>query len=285
MIPILLLTVFCLILTIFSFKEFNKRKLIIYTISLIIGMTVFAAPQSIINKENYNNSTPMVYTGENPTSLYINQLTWGIYMTRYETYVGDEENYPDVGVPFINETGVEIVNSYRIDGIVDYIKCFFQYPMEMLGIYFEHFISGITLFYNNVYIPDIHVQKWIFISNILIFLVAYLGILAWWDKFKVKKVCIAEIKNVVLFVLIFLPALISMPGAIETRFFLPIYVYTYIFITMFLDYKALYKYLKRDWLYAIISISILLLCWFMTASHILSGIQHGEMTISSFRLL
>lgn len=250
----------------------------------MIGITVFSAPQSIINKENYNNSTPMVYTGENPASLYINQLTWGIYMPRYETYIGDKENYPEEAIRFEDKAGKIICHTYSINDIDDYLKCFFYYPMEMLGIYFEHLISGITLFYNNVYIPDIHVQKWVFISNIFIFLVAYLGILSWFERKKDSKELHCRTRDTVLIVLIFLPALISMPGAVETRFFLPIYIYVYIFITMFLDYKALYKYLKKEWPYAIISISILLLCWFMVASHILSGIQHGEMTISSFHL-
>lgn len=76
----------------------EKRTIIriALTFFFIIGVILTSIPQSLINLKYLNTPTPFVIANFNNTSLFANQLKWGITVQRYETgYIPDiESNIP-----------------------------------------------------------------------------------------------------------------------------------------------------------------------------------------------
>lgn len=282
LLPIAAALVFGCAALIVMHRKISLKRTALLAVSMLLGMYIVSVPQQIINENYYENPSPLVITGKSADGLFVRQLEWGLSMSRYETYIGDKAYYPKGGVRFINEAGDEIAQNNDVTSIKDYIKLLFRQPLDLMGIYFEHLISGMTLFYRKVYTEDIRISRKTFLLNMAVFVAAYLCILSLWEKRKQKGAQLAV--NGACLGLILFPALIAVPGALETRFFLPVYVSVYVLLTMFADYRAVCEYLKKHWMSAGISVLFLILCWLMTASNIMSGIEFGSLTFHMFRL-
>lgn len=76
-----------------------------------------------------------------------------------------------------------------------------------------------------------------------------------------------------------LPALMAMFGALEVRFFLIIYLITYAYIFLKLDYKKMSEYIKLHYLQVIIIVIAVGFVWCMAANHLLSEMAFGAMSL------
>lgn len=185
LIPCIILVAVCLVRL---FVKTRSKSLVYSLIGMFVGVILLAFPQMLINSNLYKEFTPKVITQtDNKDNLFVAQLQWGISRTRYETYMGEAENYPSPSVNFINETGQNLSANENIQSIKDYITFVLTHPIEMSGIYLEHLISGITVLFDDVYITDLRVNTLYFILNILVYMFALVGIWSYYANNDTKN--------------------------------------------------------------------------------------------------
>lgn len=237
-----------IVFAIYILREKSYRNFLVL-ISLIIGMFLTAAPQMMINHKYVGSWSPKVYT-ESFTGyqkrLEELQVFWGLYYPRYETYLGNDEDYPGPSVYFGDPIGKKII---EIEGITEeefsyttIIKLFLKYPLDIGGLYIRHLISLMTPIFNQAFITDLHTGKGIFISlAIILWMIAAVDILLnCKNKFDFLTLCM-------LIAMVF-PALLQLAGAPELRFFLMVYLLLYYYVSNLIDYKKLFQSFRRRWM-------------------------------------
>lgn len=265
LVPIILLIVFCVGKIVLR-REWKRIFILVF---MFIGAFLVSIPQISINKKNYNKETPMVITAGygNQENLFVGQLQWGISFPRYETYVGNVTEYPAAGVKWVNSLGEKISTDEEMTSISDYVKFVLKNPLEMAGIYFEHLVSGMTLFYNEAYIKDISINMFVFLANFLLWFIGLIGVLS--NTVRISK------STVVLWCGACFPALLALPGAVEPRFFLPVYLALYGYITFVLNVKDLCAYVKANMIKVFSLFVMILVAYLYIANNLLSQLQYA----------
>ncbi len=115
-------------------------------------------PQCAINMKYVGTFSPKVYTNQlqnYQADLSTMQVMWGLEADRYETYIGDMNIYSSPSVYFDDVVGTEILkreipfnNGFSPREVV---KLFFDYPIDMMGIYIRHLISLLTPVWKHIY--------------------------------------------------------------------------------------------------------------------------------------
>ena len=241
---------------------------------ILCGCCIAAWPQMIINQQWYGVFSPMVFTGYgSKDNLFVAQLSWGIQYPRYETYVGDGQIYPYAGMFFSSPAGVLASAEAEINTISDFIIWVFTHFLQACGLYFEHCISGITIFYTEVYIEDINVNVLAYVLNCGLFLITFTGIVA--SGSILKKMIV----HWPVFILI-IPAILTMPGALEIRFFLPIYVLIYCYFGMKMDFRKSIQFVKKNPWWILVCFLIFTM-WCMVANNLLCYLQEANLSLSN----
>lgn len=190
------------------------KQLLMTASACYTGMLICAIPQYIMN---YNLSG--VYSWRVPTQgLMLYQLQCGIGMERYATFVGEPAQYGDAGMRFINNAGAVILDRAQITELTSYmqmVKLIFRYPLDFIGIYVRHFLNILYPIYPNQYIYDIEKDKSFFL--ILFYTILFLGTANFINSFRLKN------NKWIWFVLILVPCVCILPGAVEIRFFIAFY--------------------------------------------------------------
>lgn len=245
-------------------------------IGLAIGIIIIAWPQMFLNKNYFGTISPAVQTAiGSQDNLFIAQLEWGIRYPRYETFIGDQTVFSQPSVYFESKAGEVAYTGEHIASILDYIKWFFCHFLQACGIYWEHFISGITLFYTQLYLTNIKVNTIAFLLNCGIYMVALIGLIEKGLAFKM-----GEWKRLVPCFLMLIPVILILPGAVETRFFLPLYLLIYVFVAMKMNYREAWHYCKVHKISMCLILTSLFFTWCMAANNLLSDITIGTLTIS-----
>ena len=260
-----------IVFTIYIMREKSYRNFLVL-ISLIIGMSLTAAPQMMINHEYVGSWSPKVYT-ESFTGyqkrLEELQIFWGLHYPRYETYLGNEEDFPSQSVYFVDHIGSKIVEREGITkeefSYITIIKLFLKYPLDIGGLYIRHLISLMTPIFNQIFITDLHTGKGIFISlAIILWLIAAVDILLdYKNKFDNLTLCM-------LTAMVF-PALLQLAGAPELRFFLIVYLLLYYYVSNVIDYKKLFQSIKRRWMPILIVCTAVYFMWISYVGMLLSS--------------
>ncbi len=167
---------------------------------------------------------------------------------RYETYVGDKVGNQDTGgVRFYDYTGSKIVSLENLPNnisLFQFIKLFLKYPLDFIGMYVRSTINYMTPIYSEIYVNDIWKDKsFNILLNAIIWIIAF-GTLIFQPKEKVREWFKNFKFSVPIFCFIF-PCLMIIPGAPETRFFLPAYFLLYGFVCYKINYKELFSLLKK----------------------------------------
>lgn len=259
------------ILVLFCTRALIKKNVnrILSSFLAFIGIILGSVPEMIANFYRYGIASPLVNTAiDGKDNLFVAQLAWGLSYSRYETFIGNVEQYPTASVLFSNQVGKQIAEQYPMDSIKEYMLCVFSNFLETIGIYFEHFVSGITLFWNELYITNIQVNTTVFLTNCILFLLAGLAFLL--TRFNRNTKDYLKFCEVGLIVF---PALIALPGAVEARFFLSIYVLVYTYITMVIDYRELIILIRKHWILSFVFVVLCLGIWLTIANNILCEIE------------
>lgn len=179
-------------------------------------------------------------------NLMVKQLFWGIKYQGYDTFIDETQRIPQmifadpVGVKLLEEEGMKILCSWN-----DYFHLIFKYPLEICGIYIRHFISILLPIWSNQYVKDVNNNKiflTIFAFSILYFWV-FVSIKKMWKNIKVFK-------N---FIPLIIPSIFILPGAVEVRFFVTMWLMIIAMICFCVQWNQVIAYAKNHKLEIILS--------------------------------
>ena len=189
---------------------------------VLAGALVVSVPQMVINHHHRDSWSPTI-SGAN--EIGTGQLAWGLLLQKYETYVGPSSEYPRQRVFYLDpvanevreEEGVSEIESYR-----EYFEVVLRHPGSMAMSYTLHAFNGLDVRYATPYIRDLRDSPLVlsFLQYTLLFLATARLLLT--DA----RRRLGEVRWVGAVILV-LPSLTAIPGAVEPRFFLPVHLLVY----------------------------------------------------------
>ena len=250
-----------LVLALVFIRKLNlqKAKTALCVLSLALGLAAASLPQVILNykynraeyastlmfiknKTNKGKISPFVPTA----GLMLAQCEWGMEVQRYDTYLGklaggtEQEN---LQMYFVDPVGKKLVEGAHLakqahDSKLHGLLYLAAHPFEMVGLYYRHFANLLFPCYPNQYVMKINNNKlaYAIICLLLVFVFALSLVLRAFCK-----------KS---FFLWFLPALVAcafiLPGQVECRFFLAVFVLMTSGLFYNTDAKALWAKTKAN---------------------------------------
>ena len=280
-----LICVFCAIpFYFFSAKPAKHRLLALAAFSL--GGILVCAPQSLINHSTHGTWSPAVVSQKTEKSLFALQLMWGITIQRYETTI--DPTSASASRYFMDRAGEQLFTSESLEKsdvtIRNYISLVARHPMDFLGIYARHLVNGLDLRDGEVYVKH---AKWVnnkkavvnFIAialGLLIVLIRYIDChppLCAPSKISLGDHAPADSAWPLWLFILLLPVCAILPGAIETRFFLPLHILLYCTIAFNTSATELTDFLKRHWLPMLCGVGLLCVLFFAISTNTMSSMQ------------
>ena len=222
-------------------KSWNARGL--GMVAFILGAFFVALPQMTINKRIHNVATPLVFATVKGKSLMATQLYWGIAIQRYETYNGGDTPAPSLYYRDPAGIALRSLNESLFTGdpsMGGYIALVAKHPVQFLGIYGRHFINGIDVRDGLVYVTKPSINK--SVVAFLCYSLFFFGALILCTRRKPRWIEVAYLAPLLL------PVLAIIPGAVETRFFMPLYLVLFGAIATQFEWSAFSTLLKKYWL-------------------------------------
>jgi hypothetical protein len=205
----------------------------------VLGALLVAAPQLLINIKNYGIASPLVQANDmrGDQSLLAAQLRWGLIIQRYETSMRPDSPAPSLF--YLDTAGANIYNSEHVEKtpttVVSYIKLVFKNPVEFMGVYGRHFVNGLDVRDGMVYVKTESPKRNLFsVFNFCILFVSFL-------LFVAPRPGIFSTSTLFMAATLLAPVIAIVPGAVETRFFLPLHVIAYGTIAFRFDWGAVRK--------------------------------------------
>jgi hypothetical protein len=198
----------------------------------VIAFSVVLGPQAYINVENDRAANPFHSGFTESEDLYKLQLARGLHVQRFESNV-DDPNWPDGAVASIDPMGPireqEFVSCCRKDLAgqathAEYIRNVLHHPKSMLSMFAMHTFAGLDLWHPTVYLDTVRPSPWFRLLNYTLLYAAAAG--GMWILLRHRSGTFPT-AAVLLASAALLPSLIAVPGQVETRFFLPVYVLAY----------------------------------------------------------
>ncbi|WP_214658205.1 hypothetical protein [Pseudomonas folii] len=195
------------------------------------GVSLGSAPQMAINYRYSKTFSPFVETDLGGGSLFVHQLAWGMIVDRYETYIepGAVRGTP---VFYANKAGAEILRNHGgFDSlsISRFLEMMIEHPLVFSGIYVRHIASGLDARDGEVYTQRPSAEKstrslmYLFIVIFGLSQLAISFIFKGYNNF---------VRKFLFGIVLLLPSVAIIPGAIETRFFFPVYCLAYCAISL-----------------------------------------------------
>lgn len=192
-----------------------------------LGAVLIGVPQVAVNMRMHGQVSlnPSVsYVGG---ALFLKHLVWGMSTQKYETYMVEgiaALPYPD---PAGTRLLADVSNEAPVDTVPAYFLAVVRNPMPFVGLYGRHFINGLDVRDGRVYMTDPpHRKTLTSFACISVLLLATLSLVAGnparsgeLPRPALRWACVAALV---------LPALLAIPGAIETRFLLPLHMFLYV---------------------------------------------------------
>jgi hypothetical protein len=190
---------------------------------LIASFVVVSLPQSLSAHRHYKTWSFVPGAAAHLESL---QLTDGLWIQSYETYVGTGHGpqmfyeYPR-GLRLVQSEPQGVVKS---DG--QYVGLIVKHPITMATIFFRHVVNGLDQRYNTPYIEhlDDGSHRWLRIAGFLLVFLALLRVI--WPAAR-RRLGVARWRYPVALLLC---CLTSLPSAMETRYLLPVYALIYMLV-------------------------------------------------------
>lgn len=192
-----------------------------------LGIVLIGVPQLALNLRMHDQASldPTVsYVGGN---LFLKQLVWGMGVQKYETYMVDGMGgltYPD---PAGTRLQARISKEDTIDTVPAYLLAVVRNPMPFLGLYGRHFVNGLDVRDGRVYMTHPPDGKTLTsFACISVLLLATLSLVAG-SSGRGAQLPHPVLRWTCVGALV-LPALLAIPGAVETRFLLPLHMFLYV---------------------------------------------------------
>lgn len=193
-------------------------------LALLLGFVVISLPQSLATHRHHGSYSFLPGSTQNLSSF---QLTHGLQLQRYETWVGRDRRSPRMA--YVEEAGERILadRPYRmVTGSKDYLDVVVAHPLTMVGVWTRHVVNGLDQRYSTPYVEHLATRSRnpIRLLGFLLVFVALLRVA--WPAAR-RKLGPARWRYVAA-----LPAccLTSIPAAMETRFLLPVYITSWLLV-------------------------------------------------------
>ena len=200
--------------------EWGRRALAV--VLVLLGALIASLPQMAVNHHSAGTWKPTL-RGAHDISLV--QLSGGLVAQRYETFVGPRRQYPRAKVFYVDPAGSRVLREEAISGVsgyVQYLRIVVRHPLLMAGSYGLHLFDGLDVWYPTPYVTDLNgrssVLSLLQYSLLFLALVRLVGRRArerlgrvWWAGIAV----------------LLSPCVLPIVGAVEPRFFLPVYALVY----------------------------------------------------------
>lgn len=212
-----------------AFKSQSLRQKLLMVGFFVAGAAITAIPQCLINQKHLDSPTPLVVASVNDASLFASQLKWGITIQRYETGY-DTQTGAIFPIFYFDPIGVRLTDELKIKGTVPtlpwYFKLMLSEPVSFLKIYTKHFVNGLDVrdydTYTKIRSKENDTRSATSIATALFGLICLFLLIIRKQQHSshwATRTCWLA--------LIVLPVFAILPGAIETRFFLPLHVMAY----------------------------------------------------------
>lgn len=257
--PLLLILIAPFIL----YKGYLFVTKIIAITALIVGMSLAALPQAVINFKTTNTFTPAVIAQFSDKSLFALQLMWGISIQRLS--VGIVSYNTPVVQFFLDSAGTQLFDSEKLSrvdvSLSRYLSLVANNPVCFIGIYTRHIINGMDLRNGEVYTQNS--KKSCDILSIINFFIIFLG--CWVIYIRRTKLAFSHINTAFIpqgdfaservratclwgfwLILLIFPVVAIIPGSAETRFFLPAQLLIYCTIAFNCSIKELKESLRLN---------------------------------------
>jgi hypothetical protein len=250
-----------------------KRNYLAYLL-MLLGFIIVLLPQSIINYHYNNTYSPFVQTSKTfGHNLYTQQLYWGVEVQKYETYVGEKSLYPSPSVIFKDSHGVKLYHSElenKLQNTTNYIGFILQHPIFYSKLILKHLFNGVDIKYRSPYIVDLSISNWFSLFNYLVLALSFYCLILNNINQNHAKLCKSTLKKIFIYLNLIMPILLVIPIAIEVRFFLPIYLLSYIYVV-----NGLFKIAK---LKVNLLLGFVLICFIVGSGFWLSHITYNELS-------
>jgi hypothetical protein len=229
------------LLPLFFFRGRPLRIRIAGLAAFMLGATIVAIPQMVINKHLHGVATPMVITGDSESNLMVKQLYWGIVIQRYETLV--RRDVPAPSFYYADPAGIKFRAAFPQyfvkSDISAYLAMLVKHPLFFLGLYGRHMLNGIDVRDGMVY-TNLLSERESRISLACFSLFAFctfvlcMRINRRWMEWGYLAPILATVVSI-------------LPGAVETRFFLPLYLIMFGVVATQFKWKIFYGQVSRHW--------------------------------------
>lgn len=186
------------------------------------AFAIVAVPQSLAAHRHHGTWSFIPGTSEDLSGF---QLTSGLQMQRYETYIGQDK--PSGSMRYLDAGGLRLLHEEAggaIHGPGDYAKLVWSHPVTMVGLLVRHTVNGLDQRYSTPYVENLDTGSlsWQRLAGFLLVFLAMLRI-AWpqarrclgparWRYPAAIALCCAT----------------ALPSAMETRFLLPLHLLSYL---------------------------------------------------------
>jgi len=188
---------------------------------LLGGFAAVSLPQALTTHLHSGSWSFLPGSGENLTYI---QLTAGLVLQRYETYVGSgaapEMNYLDPE----SEHLLGQQESQQIESIGQYLGLIVGHPLVMGNLFVHHLVNGMDARYDTPYVKHLGSNLWRRIPGFLLVFLALARVL--WPA---ARRCLSPSRwryPLALSVC----CLTTLSSAVETRFMLPLYALVYMLV-------------------------------------------------------
>ncbi len=191
----------------------------------VVGLIVVSIPQSLATHRHFHSWS---FVPGGPEHLTGQQLTRGMFLQRYDTYVGTGHE-PEM--LYRDNAGLALLQKQtrqEVSGGGQYLELLFTHPIVIGGLALSHLVNGLDQRYNTPYIAhlDTGSHRWLRGAGFLITFLALLRLL--WPSAR-RRLATARWRYPAALALC---CLTSVPSAIETRYLLPLYLLGYILLLL-----------------------------------------------------
>jgi len=218
-------------------RRWNWRRRGAAVTLVLAGALVASLPQMLINHHQRGSWSPMIPKAREITLL---QLWQGMRAQKYETYVGSGAGYPRPDVFYVDPATRHVVERQHISPVRQfyigftyvefpsyrkYVGMVLDHPAEMAAAYVRRLFNGLDVQYPTPYVRDLRDRSTVrsLVQYTLMFM-AFARLLLPDARRALGRIRWAGI------VVLLIPCVTAVTGAVEPRFFLPLQLLIYMLV-------------------------------------------------------
>ena len=250
-------------------------------LAFVAGIVAISLPQFAINMRTHGTTSFAVQSAIHSKSLFATQLVWGMTLQRYETTLSRDTPGPQVY--YFDPAGARLFKETAAGGdlfsLPYYMKVVAQHPLEFVALYARHVVNGLDVRDGLVYtLKPSPLRSRTALFNFLVLALA-VAVVASVRRRKTAPTgtswrAVPRSWPVPL-ALLLLPVIAIVPGAIETRFFLPLHLLAYCVIAFHFDAAALRSCVKQHTTVMVLILGVTGALFFAVSLSTMAQIQYA----------